>query len=178
MISFNPLCEKAASALPALVIFTLVCFWGAALPRSAHSQEGSVEERLDALEKRMDRMEEVFGLFIDELQDELKRLQRGLSPNYETDKADNACQSAHHNIQLAEEAYFVQFSEYTADYKELQDKAALTFDPNVTYGQITLVTNPQNGQPGYQFTVRSKQFPNIGYKIDSSSDAIVTKLHN
>ena len=47
MISFKTLCEKAAAALPALVILALVCFWGAALPRSAHSQTQTCMDRVE-----------------------------------------------------------------------------------------------------------------------------------
>jgi TM2 domain-containing membrane protein YozV len=91
---------------------------------------------------------------------------------------DNATESAYHNISLAEEAFFARYSVYTSDYDDLILEGALTIDPNIDYGNITVKVNPSTGQPGFSFTLKNKRNPGTEYFYDSTSSTIVTKRRN
>jgi prepilin-type N-terminal cleavage/methylation domain-containing protein len=94
---------------------------------------------------------------------------------YRKGAQDNAAESAYHNIALAEEAYFAQNSVYTSDFDLLESEAALTRDPNVNYGAITVTVNAASQQPGFAFRVNHKAPGSSTYYYDSTSTNIVTK---
>jgi prepilin-type N-terminal cleavage/methylation domain-containing protein len=94
---------------------------------------------------------------------------------YRKGAQDNAAESAYHNVQLAEEAYFAQKNVYTSNFTQLASDAALTKDPNVNYGAITITVNATTGQPGYSFAVNHIAPGSSVYHIDSTSSNIVTK---
>jgi prepilin-type N-terminal cleavage/methylation domain-containing protein len=94
---------------------------------------------------------------------------------YRRGAQDNAAESAYHNVQLAQEAYFVQHNVYTSSFDKLRSDAALTKDPNVNYGAISTKTNAITGQPGYKFLVNHKAPGSSVYHIDSTSTNIVVK---
>jgi Tfp pilus assembly protein PilE len=94
---------------------------------------------------------------------------------YRTGAMDNAAESAYHNIALAEEAFFARHSVYTSDYDDLITEGALTIDPNIDYGKITVKDEPRTGQPGFSFTVRHKGNTGNEYFYDTTSSNIVTK---
>jgi prepilin-type N-terminal cleavage/methylation domain-containing protein len=94
---------------------------------------------------------------------------------YRKGAQDNAAESAYHNIALAEEAYFAQKSVYTSDFVILASEAALTRDPNVNYGAITVTSNSVTMQPGFAFVLNHKAPGSSSYHYNSTSSNIVVK---
>jgi TM2 domain-containing membrane protein YozV/type II secretory pathway pseudopilin PulG len=94
---------------------------------------------------------------------------------YRTGAQDNAAESAYHNIMLAEEAYFAQKNVYTSNYDALDSDAALTKNPNVNYGRITLKYDKSTREPGYAFKVNHVAPGSTVYYIDSTSSDMVSR---
>jgi TM2 domain-containing membrane protein YozV len=85
-----------------------------------------------------------------------------------------AVDTAYHAVALAEEEHFAEFGRYTADYGEL--KPYMTVDPNVDYGDITLVRSNLTGDPGFRFIVRYKGSPGVAFEFNSIADERVRRL--
>jgi type IV pilus assembly protein PilA len=87
--------------------------------------------------------------------------------NYRRKAHDSTAQSACHNVAVAQEAFFIENSEYTTNYGALVEISGLRIDPDVLYGAITLVetTDP----PTYSFSANHEAVGSTTYVFDTAA---------
>ena len=94
---------------------------------------------------------------------------------YRRGAMDTAAREAFHAVALAQEAYFIKNSGYTANYAELMSDAGLVLDPNVLYGSIALSAG-NTSIPSYKFSLNHKAegTTTFTYDLGSASNLVTT----